>query len=260
MSKQRQVQKKPASHFSPPSLASIQKNSSWLRSLSSPSPDVAVQQKSQFSGSDRGFDLTQIKVHAPSAMGIQAKLKVGAPGDQYEQQADAIASQVMSMSTPTFKQLQRDVMPEDENQQEEVQTKPLAAAITPLVQREMIPEDEKKKEDETLQTKLVSGENSQVDENLEAQLQTTKGSGSPLPDQVRTFMEPRFGVDFSNVRLHTDNAAVQMNRTLTAQAFTHGDDIYFGSGKSEHNSHQGKELLAHELTHVVQQTQPGKKH
>jgi hypothetical protein len=63
-------------------------------------------------------------------------------------------------------------------------------------------------------------------------------------------MEPRFGTDFSGVRVHTGEAAVQMNRELNAQAFTHGQDLYFGAGKAP-----GKDALtAHELTHVVQQT------
>jgi hypothetical protein len=62
-------------------------------------------------------------------------------------------------------------------------------------------------------------------------------------------MEPRFGADFSGVRVHTGGEAVQMNRELGAQAFTHGSDVYFGAGKSPGNN----ELTAHELTHVVQQ-------
>jgi hypothetical protein len=62
-------------------------------------------------------------------------------------------------------------------------------------------------------------------------------------------MEPRFGTDFSGVRVHTDSNAVQMNKELGAQAFAHGSDIYFGAGKSPGNN----ELTAHELTHVVQQ-------
>jgi len=66
---------------------------------------------------------------------------------------------------------------------------------------------------------------------------------------VRTYMEPRFGVDFSHVRVHTGSDAIHMNRNVGAQAFTHGSDIYFGEGRSPTNL----ELTAHELTHVVQQ-------
>jgi len=74
-----------------------------------------------------------------------------------------------------------------------------------------------------------------------------------VPESVRAFFEPRFGVDFSGVRVHTDSNAVQMNRELNAQAFTHGRDIYFGAGKYNLGTTSGKRLLAHELTHVVQQ-------
>jgi hypothetical protein len=84
---------------------------------------------------------------------------------------------------------------------------------------------------------------------LEAQLSSSKMSGSPLSDDIRSFMEPRFGADFSQVRVHTDGDAVQMNQNLNAQAFTHGQDIYFGSGKAPSND----ALTAHELTHVLQQ-------
>ena len=66
-------------------------------------------------------------------------------------------------------------------------------------------------------------------------------------------MEPRFDADFSGVRVHTNSEAAQSNREVSAQAFTHGQDIYLGEGKSDLTSSEGKQLLAHELTHVVQQ-------
>src|SRR5262249_48178943 len=85
---------------------------------------------------------------------------------------------------------------------------------------------------------------------VETQVSLSKGRGSPLPDPVRAFMEPRFGADFSAVRVHTGSDAQQMNQAVGAQAFTHGHDIYFGAGHSPTNL----ALTAHELTHVVQQT------
>ncbi|MCY7272251.1 MAG: DUF4157 domain-containing protein [Phormidesmis sp. CAN_BIN44] len=78
----------------------------------------------------------------------------------------------------------------------------------------------------------------------------SKGGGEPLSGEVRSFMEPRFGADFSQVRVHTGSEAVQMNRDLNAQAFTHKQDVYFGAGKFPAKD----ALTAHELTHVVQQT------
>ncbi len=88
---------------------------------------------------------------------------------------------------------------------------------------------------------------------LERQLDATKGSGYALQQDTRTSMESSFGADFSNVRVHTNNNAVQMSQELGAQAFTHGSDIYFNSGKYNTQSSSGQHLLAHELTHTIQQ-------
>ncbi|MCT7986339.1 DUF4157 domain-containing protein [Laspinema sp. A4] len=128
-----------------------------------------------------------------------------------------------------------------------VQTKPLAQFITPWVQREVMPEEEK----QPIQRKSSpTAHTSHPTASLESRLNQTKSGGNPLPQEVRSFMEPRFGADFSPVRVHTGPESVQMNRELNAQAFTHSNHIYFGEGKSP-----GLDLLtAHELTHVVQQT------
>ncbi len=89
--------------------------------------------------------------------------------------------------------------------------------------------------------------------SVESSLSASKGSGSPLPESTRTQMESSIGADFSGVRIHNNSAAVQLSDNLNAQAFTHGNDIYFNSGKYDTSSSEGKHLLAHELTHTVQQ-------
>jgi hypothetical protein len=179
---------------------------------------------------------------------IQLKVVVGQPGDKYEQEADSVAAQVMSMSTPPANSAPIQRQGEEEEQEPLVQRSSLADSITPLVQR--LPEEQ----EEPLQTKSLlqraANGNALAGSNVESQLNSSKGGGSPLPDEVRSFMEPRFGVDFSAVRVHTDSSAIQMNKDLHAQAFTHGSDIYYGSGKSPAQD----DLTAHELTHVVQQT------
>src|SRR5690606_19314471 len=71
--------------------------------------------------------------------------------------------------------------------------------------------------------------------------------------ETRNFMEQRIGADFSNVRVHTDAEAVQLSRDLNAKAFTTGSDIYFNTNEYAPQSASGRQLLAHELTHVVQQ-------
>jgi len=88
---------------------------------------------------------------------------------------------------------------------------------------------------------------------VEARVSNSRGGGSSLPAETRAFMEPRFGVDFSQVRVHTGTDAAQMCQDLNAQAFTVGRDIYFGNGKYNPQTSGGQQLLAHELTHVVQQ-------
>jgi Domain of unknown function (DUF4157) len=202
-------------------------------------------------------------ISAVTTLPIQAKLTIlqrrgsanGQPGDKYEQEADSVAA----MSAPA--QVQREELLEEE---EELQMKPLAGTISPQVQREELPEEEElqmKSVDNSIQREeLPAEEELQMKQSvpstqtatpdLESQLGSSKGSGSPLSDDVRSFMEPRFGADFSGVRVHTGSDAVQMNQGVNAQAFAHGQDIYFGAGKSP-----GKDALtAHELTHVVQQT------
>lgn len=89
--------------------------------------------------------------------------------------------------------------------------------------------------------------------SFESTLTSTKGNGSSLPKETRTFMENRFGADFSGVKIHTDGNAAMMSSQISAQAFTHGSDIYFNDGKYNPGTSEGKNLIAHELTHTIQQ-------
>src|SRR5262249_5764851 len=77
--------------------------------------------------------------------------------------------------------------------------------------------------------------------------------GAPLPLEVRRFMEPRFRADFSTVKIHTDDRAATLSRQLNAQAFTTGNHIFFGRNRFKPESVEGKTLIAHELTHTIQQ-------
>jgi len=89
--------------------------------------------------------------------------------------------------------------------------------------------------------------------SLETRLSSARGQGEALPEDTMEEMESSLGADLSKVRVHQDSTAVQMSNELSAQAFTHGSDIYFNEGKYDTASRQGQHLLAHELTHVVQQ-------
>jgi len=89
--------------------------------------------------------------------------------------------------------------------------------------------------------------------SLERGLSGTGSSGRPMEDNVRTDMESHFQRDLSDVRIHTDGGAAQMNKDLGARAFTQGRDIYFSAGQYAPTTDSGKHLLSHELTHTVQQ-------
>ena len=204
---------------------------------------------------------------------IQAKLRIGQPGDKYEREADRVADEVMRMPEPG---VQRQVEPEEE-EEEMLQPKPLASQITPLVQVQR--QEEPEEEEETLQAKPLAeqitllvqrqveeeekeeewiqrkpeADYSIVTDDVKKHLDKAGGTGSPLPDNIREYMGSQFGYDFNEVKVHADGKAANIARSLSAQAFTSGKDIYFGSGKYNPNSTQGRRLVAHELTHVVQQ-------
>lgn len=217
---------------------------------------------------------------------IFAKLSVSQPNDPYEQEADRVAAQVMRMPnrpdpSPSVQgfaghnfgqiALSPELEPINRIQAGHGHVN-LAASITSFVQRDLpsdtqedepestmeanpleAPSTEEEQKEELLQTKSTlqrMTENTESEHHLEQQLAQSQGGGSPLPDETRTFMESRFGADFSQVRVHTDAVAAQMNQALQAQAFTHGQDIYFGADQSPGKN----DLTAHELTHTIQQT------
>ncbi len=183
---------------------------------------------------------------------IQAKLTVGPAGDRYEREADRVADQVLSMQPPSASksggEVQRQEQPEDE-----VQAKPLAASITPLVQRAAEGEEDKEELQAKSDVQRRAEGGFEAGPEIEGRLAALKGGGSPLSDEVRATMEPRFGADFGGVRVHTGGEADHLNRQLSAEAFTHGQDIYMRAGKYAPGTAVGNRLLAHELAHTVQQ-------
>ena len=138
----------------------------------------------------------------------------------------------------------------DKNQADKSsQTKLVTEKVTPLVQKQAEEEEE-----ETLQTKEGSGQAPVITTDLESRIQSLKGGSQPLPESVRAFFEPRFSYDFSQVRIHSNPEAAEMARSLNAKAFTTGWNIVLGPGQYAPDTTAGKKLLAHELTHVMQQT------
>ena len=174
-----------------------------------------------------------------NASPIQAKLTVNQPNDPYEKEADTMADKVVQrVSNKSF--------PGTRDTQKTFFTKSNLPAQRKCAECE-------KEEKNSLQTKPGNETAASAPASIESSLNASKGSGNTLPHTARAQMENSFGVDFSNVRIHNDSNAVNMNKDLNAQAFTHGDDIYFNAGKYDTEGASGQHLLAHELTHVVQQ-------
>jgi len=199
-----------------------------------------------------------------ASRGIQAKLTVNPPDDQYEQQADRVAD---AITQAPVSQVQR-----QEEEEEEVQAKAIEGRFAEKIQRQEMPEEEEvqtkpmdrqishnlqrqaEEEEEEVQAKAVRGNPSgELSEALETRIDTEKGSGQPLSDSVRTSLEPHFGRDLSEVRVHTNAEADALSRQLGARAFTTGHDIFFGDGEYQPESDSGKSLISHEITHAVQQ-------
>ncbi len=101
---------------------------------------------------------------------------------------------------------------------------------------------------------ISAEENASVTDAFESELKQSSSIGNSLPDDVKTEMETKFGQTFDEVRIHTDDEASRLCKMIHAKAFTHRYDIYFDSGTFNPESPEGKNLLAHELTHVIQQS------
>jgi hypothetical protein len=178
--------------------------------------------------------LTQTDSHRSpvvhTSLTFQAKLAVNAPGDVYEQEADRIAEKVTGMSEP---QVQRKCACETGGCSK-CQDGPTA--------------------NEQVQTKRVSANISEGNLAPPEVKEVLESSGQPLDTSTRSSMESRFGYDFSDVRLHTDAKAAASAQALNANAYTVGDHIAFAAGQFAPETRAGRQLIAHELTHTIQQT------
>jgi hypothetical protein len=157
-----------------------------------------------------------------AAKQAQAKLRVSQTGDPQEREADRIAEQVMKGPSSS------------------------AAAQDPA--RQLV--------DRVLAkaSRVITGGGVS-----EAQVKGLKGHGEPLKPKDRQFFENRFGADFSHVKIHTNRKAAGLAESINARAFTYGESIAFAPGEYKPDTRDGKKLIAHELTHVVQQGKSGEK-
>jgi len=184
---------------------------------------------------------------------LQAKLKIRQPNDIYEQEADRVADQVVpkvgirdfSDSKSSLKLQRKPFCLECGEEKELIQPKPMTTRFSPLFQRQV---DMKKKKN------IVKVDAGTVNSNFTNRVERIKHGGEPMPASTRNFFENRFGQDFKNIRIHTDQEAGHLSSDLNARAFTMGNHIAFAPGQYSPYNRQGQWLLAHELTHTLQQS------
>jgi Domain of unknown function (DUF4157)/Calpain family cysteine protease len=216
-----QLQRPPAEGASVPNpLHSI------LQSISFVSPR-AIQAKPMF----RGLSHELTSALDSRGMVIQAKMTLGAPGDKYEQEADRVAEQVVQkMHAPSAPESMLGEPLQPQQGEEDGQ----ALRMKPLAQRP-----------------AVGG--MAATQDLESSIHRARGGGQPLEAGLQRKLGQAMGADFSGVRVHTGHQADQLNRSIQAKAFTTGQDVFFRQGEYNPESSAGQKVLAHELTHVVQQ-------
>jgi hypothetical protein len=181
---------------------------------------------------------------------IRTKLKISQPVDKYEQEADRIAMQVMHMPEPSTAEGNR-----------------ISSLLRPFRIQRL---DPRCKNEKPLQAMMVEAQKELPRANdayshaprtlpiLDGKLESLRGKGQPMPRSVLDFFEPRFGCDFCQVRIHSDDKAAKIARGLNAKAFTVGRHTGFERGYYTPGTFEGKRLLAHELTHVIQQRKASK--
>jgi outer membrane protein OmpA-like peptidoglycan-associated protein len=174
-------------------------------------------------------------MHSQLGPVIQAKLAVGSANDQYEQEADRVAEQIVNM-------------PESDL------TAPAALQSSAALQRKCACGGTGDDECSCGMQRKAQPEESGGSHHAPQIVDQVLGSaGQPLGPDIRAYMEPRFGRDFSHVRVHTDSRAAESAEAVNALAYTVGRNIVFAARQYSSSSESGRKLLAHELTHVIQQ-------
>ncbi len=203
-----------------------------------------------------GHDFSKLSIDFKRNLTVQTKLTVSQPGDRFEREADRVAEQVMRLdqdadfeagtSAVNLPTISRWVGQSDDSQvrrqsaEEDTQAAP--------------EEEEEFSTASLLSLKEASGSRNTLSTGVVGQIQSMRGGGQPLAPTLRAFFEPRFGHDFSHVRVHTDSRAARTTQDLNARAYTLGRDIAFAPTEYRPDTTAGRKLLAHELTHVVQQS------
>ncbi|HTB80774.1 MAG TPA: DUF4157 domain-containing protein [Opitutaceae bacterium] len=184
----------------------------------------------------------------------RSQLSIGAPGDRYEQEAEQMAEHVLRMPDPATDRsrgAQQRVTP---------QIGQFCNSSGGQIQREMrqpyaIEEGSVREKEDLVQAREQPGHIPRLSPEFESRIATLQGGGQRLAEPVRASMESRFGHDFSRIRIHTHETAAALAASINARAFTLGRDLVFGAGQYAPGSETGRRLIAHELTHSIQQGQ-----
>lgn len=177
---------------------------------------------------------------------IQTKLRLNAPGDQFEQEADQIADQIMQTAMTTA--------PVTPSGPANVQRKCDACSGESSGSCSTCAKDEVVRLKPAIGVPTHGSAGRELNQTAHKRIDRQRGHGQPLSKQEREFFEPALGHDLSNVRLHNDEAAADSAHSLRARAFTTANNIFFAAGQYVRQSRAGLRLLAHELVHVIQQS------
>ena len=181
-----------------------------------------------------GHAFSRIPINSPSAGVLQSKLAVNTSGDACEKEADRVAAQVMRMPESSAQPIRME--PQTENP---IATGGMHRAFV------AVPSSDSVRRQATNDDALIDAP--QVVNDVVSE------SGRPLGPAVRSFMEPRFGQDFSRVRIHTGRLAAESARAVNAVAYTVGEHVVFDEAAYSPGTDSGRRLIAHELAHVIQQ-------
>ncbi len=214
---------------SPPSVSPERNLANWKAWAAQGGPTLLDLMGAPHSGARVAVPASRPAPPAAPRLTLQAKLEVGGVADPLEREADSVAAQVM-----------RTGVPEDA---------PVEGSAAVAVQRQCATCD-----DETTVRRKASGAAANPAPSIVGQ--ALQAPHAPLDASTRAFMEPRFGSDFSRVRVHTGPVANEAAASVGARAFTVGNAIVFADGEFAPTRTSGQSLLAHELAHVVQQTGP----